>query len=245
MELFSIKARSSREDLHISGAERIVNRENLENTICKILKKVNRENADFISIKVEKLKKEPIILEKSLQIREIKFKDYREANRFAIKKLSEITGINIEKLKEIVNLIHSGASPNGENMRGAMIVNQNGERVELDSFRGVRTTTVDFINRDKLLEKLLKSGYTERTLDALALSTKNLYNENILAEYCISDDKNYTTGYIAYKDTYLRISPLKEQGNNKGGRIYFVKNNTDIKKLYDYLENFPILIKDI
>ena len=245
MKLYSIKARSSRDNIHISGAERIVNSLNLERTVLNTLKRVNREEADFISIKIEKLKETPIILEKSLCIKSLKFDNFKVANGFAINQLAKITGIDKNKLEKFINLIHLGASPDGENMRGAMIVNQRGERVELDSYRGVRTTTVDFINREEILKRLVKFGFTDRTLDALALSTKNLYNDNILAEYCISDDKNYTTGYIAYKNYYLRLSPLKEKGNNKGGRIYFVKNETDIRELYNYLENFPILIRDI
>ncbi len=245
MELFSIKARSSREDIHISGVERIVSSKELEETILNILKKVNRENADFISIKIEKLDRKPIVLKKSLCIKELKFNNFKEANSFAIDYLSEITGIKKERLSYLINLIHSGASPNGENMRGAMIINQGGERLELDRYRGVRTTTVDFINRGDILKRLLDLGFTERTLDALALSTKNLYNENILAEYCISDDKDYIAGYIATKDEYIRIFPLKEKGNRKGGRIYFVKNDTDINELYNYLENYPILIEDV
>ena len=245
MELFSIKARSSRKDIHISGAERIVNSKELEKTVLNILKKVNRENADFISIKIKRLNRKPILLKKSLCIKELKFNDFKDANNFAINYLSEITGIKKERLSYLINLIHSGASPNGENMRGAIIVNQRGERLELDKYRGVRTTTVDFINREDISKKLLDLGFTERTLDALALSTKNLYNQNILAEYCVSDDMDYITGYVATKEEYIRIFPLKEKGNRKGGRIYFVKNDTDINELYNYLENYPILIEDV
>ena len=245
MEFYSIKARSSKKNIHISGAERIIKPSQLEKAILEILNKVNRENADYISIKIEKLKTEPIILNKSLCIEERKFNNFKEANNFAINYLHKITGIKKEKLSFLIKLIHSGASPENTNMRGAMIVNQKGERLELDRYRGIRTTTVDFVNREKILKKLKNLGYTERTLDALALSTKNLYNKYIIAEYCISDDKNYTTGYIATKEKYLRLSPLKEKGNDKGGRIYFVKNETKILDLYEYLEKFPILIKDV
>ncbi|RUM58426.1 MAG: 6-carboxyhexanoate--CoA ligase [Persephonella sp.] len=244
-KLFSIKARSSKEGLHISGAERIVEENKIDETVLKILKKVRRNEADFISIKIEKLKLKPIVVEKTLCIEDIKFNDYKEANRYVLNILKDITGIDKRDLKHLIDLIHNGASPNGENMRGAMIVNQKGERIELNKYRGIRTRNIDFIGRENILKKLQKLGYTERTLDALAISTKNLLNENIIAEYCISDEDNYTTGYLAIKNKYLRITPLKRMGNKFGGRIYFVKNETDIYKLYDYLENCPILIKDV
>ena len=243
--LFSIKARSSKEGLHISGAERIVEEEKIDSTVMEILKKVRRNEADFISIKIEKLKVNPIVIDKTLCIKNISFNNYIEANRYVLNILKDITGIDEKRLNHLIDLIHNGASPNGENMRGAMIVNQNGERIELDRYRGVRTRNIDFIDREKILKKLQKSGYTERTLDALAISTKNSLNENIIAEYCISDEDDYPIGYLAVKNKYLRINPLKKMGNRFGGRIYFVKNNIDIPKLYDYLENYPVLIKDV
>jgi len=126
-----------------------------------------------------------------------------------------------------------------------MIVNLKGERVEKDKKKGIRTTMVDYKNRKKIKEKIIKKGFTERTLDALALSTKNLIYPDIVAEYCISDEPDYLTGYVATKKYYFRLTPLKEKGNLFGGRIYFIKNNTDLAKLYEYLKKTPVLIEDI
>jgi len=240
--LFSIKARSSKEDLHISGGERIVPYDKIEEVSSQLLKRVNRNNPDFISIKIEKIKEKPIILKNALQIKELEFGDYISANKFAIDTLHKSTGIDRSKIKQLIEKIHLGASPNGTNMRGAMIVNQNGERIELDKFRGVRTTYVDFIDRERALKNLLKKGFTTRTLDAILIATKNLFYEDFLAEYCISDEPDYTTGYIAVGNTYYRLKPLKNLGNNKGGRIYFVKNSINLQHFYNYLEKTPILI---
>jgi len=38
---------------------------------------------------------------------------------------------------------------------------------------------------------------------------------------------------------------LKEYSNPKGGRIYFVKDDTDIEELYKYLQEESFLIKEV
>ncbi len=243
--LFSIKIRSSKGGKHLSGAERIVNEKELDKTVEELYKRVKRKDPDSINLKIKKIKNPPTVVPFSLQIKNLTFSSYKEANEKAIEILKRVVNIKEEKLREIISLLHEGASPDRENMRGAMIVNEDGERIELDRYRGVRTTDVDFIDREEVLKKLKEKGFTDRTLDALALTTKNMLYPDIIAEYCISDEPDYLTGYVSTKEFYYRISPLKKQGNPKGGRVYFVKNNTDIEKLYRFLQEEVVLIKDI
>ncbi len=243
--LFSVKIRASKKGAHLSGAERIVEEKNLNNVIDQLYKRVKRKKPDAVNLKIKKLTEKPFVVPFTLKIKELRFSSYKEANTKAVQMLHNITGINIHKIKELINLIHTGASPDRNNMRGAMIVNQKGERIELDPYRGIRTTTVDFVDREKTLKYLLEKGFTERTLDALALTTKNMLHPDIIAEYCISDETDYTTGYISDKNTYYRFLPLKEKGNPKGGRIYFVKNSTNLEQLYKFLQEKPVLIKNV
>ncbi len=244
-KLYSIKARASFKGKHLSGAERIVKESEIETVLEEIYKKVRRKNPDSINIKVENIKEEPFLVDKTLPLKNLSFSNYMEANEKAVEILHIETGISKNILWKLIEEVHTGAAPNKENMRGAMIVNQRGERIELDRYRGIRTTTVDFLDRKKVLEKLLKNGYTERTLDALALTTKNLIYPDMIAEYCISDEADYTVGYVSTKNFYYRFSPLKEKGNTKGGRIYFVKNSIDIQKFYNFLQKKPVLIRDV
>ncbi len=65
-------------------------------------------------------------------------------------------------------------------------------------------------------------GLTSRSLDALALVSKNV-ECGVLAEVCWSDDKDYSTGYVVINGVYHRIEPLKKIGDPFGGRAYFVK----------------------
>ena len=245
MKLYSIKGRSSLKGIHISGAERIVIEEKIQQTIKEIYKKLTRAPFDNLNIKVEFITQKPIIIKDSLKIFNLTFKNHYEANNKAVKILMETTGLKENVIENFINQIHTGPSPRKTNMRGAIIVNQLGKRVELNQFRGVRTSTVDFENREAILDKLINWGFTERTLDALAISTKNLNHPDIIAEYCISDEPDYLTGYVATKKFYYRLTPLKKKGNIHGGRIYFVNNKVDLKELYYYLEKYPVIIKNV
>ncbi len=240
-EFYSIKMRATLSGRHISGAERIVSKENVQSVISILSSRPS--DYDFMNIKVEKIHQINFI-EKSLKIKTLNTDNYNQANEVAVIIL-EKNGIKKEISEKYINLVHGGASPDGGNMRGAMIVNLSGERLERDKSRGIRTTNVDFEDREKISHILKEKGYTERTVDALALATKNLNYPDIVAEYCISDQPDYTTGYVAVKGVYYRIPFLKKYGNPKGGRIYFVKDNTDLDKLYEYLQNKSFLIKNL
>lgn len=244
-QYYSVKMRASKDDKHLSGAERIVQKEEIEKTINQLYKRGFFKNPDDISIKVEKIKSEIIHIPKTLKIKDLNFENYKTANEKAVELISKETGIDREIVEYYVSLIHTGASPNKENMRGAMIVDTEGKRIELDKNRGVRTVFVDYEDRENILKQLFNKDYTERTADALALTTKNLNHPQMIAEYCISDEQDYTTGYVSVKDTYYRFSPLKEKGNTKGGRIYFVKKEINLIDFYNYLQKTPVLIKEV
>ncbi len=244
MRFFSIKMRSSLEEKHVSGHERIVKDSEIESTLLELYKRGSRKDFDLLNIKLQKITQPIKYLERTLKIENLNFNDYKEANEFAMELICKKTFIPKNVLNNIIYLVHSGCGI-GKNMRGAMVVNQQGKRLEKDKEKGIRTSMVDFVNRNKVLEILKEKGFTERTLDALALSTKNLSFEGMLAEYCISDEPDYITGYVAVDGIYYRITPLKKEGNFFGGRIYFVKNDVDIDTLYYYLKNEPVLIKDI
>ncbi len=240
-DYYSIKMRATLEGKHVSGVERIVTKEKIPEVVSQLPLRPNQ--FDFMNIKIEKLNQINFI-EKSLNVKTIKVESVEMANNVALEILQTV-GIQRELAEIYIKMLHTGAATDKGNMRGAMIVSLKGERLEKDKDRGVRTVNVDFENREEVTKLLKEKGYTERTVDALALSTKNLYYPDILAEYCISDQPDYTTGYVATKTTYYRILNLKDYGNPKGGRIYFVKEDTDIDRLYQYLETKAFLIKTL
>lgn len=242
MSIYSIKMRASKKGSHVSGAERIVPRSAIKQVVQELLDRP--AEFDFINIKIQKVENLKQI-EKALNIQTYRFKDYIQANKFAAEIIASQTGIDPQVLDGYIHKVHTGASEDGNVMRGAMLVDISGARRETDRNRGIRTSCVDFDDREAITLKLLTAGFTTRTVDALAIATKNLSSQYILAEYCVSDDPDYLFGYVAIKDRYIRIYPMKEKGNPKGGRIYFIKSDTDINTLYHYLEEECVVIKEL
>jgi 6-carboxyhexanoate--CoA ligase len=68
----------------------------------------------------------------------------------------------------------------------------------------------------------------------------------MVAELCWSDDPDYTAGYVAsLKTGYVRFPFLKERGDERGGRAFFVdKDSVNIASLIEYLQAAAVLIVD-
>lgn len=230
--------RAQKEGKHISGAERIVNKEDIEKVIKELVKRPL--DFDFMNIKIEEIKEFKKI-SFNLEINSFNFSDVKSAREFAVKKLIQ-QGIREEIARRAIDILSKGANPKGGNMRGAVLMDiETGERLESDKERGIRTIHFDWENREAVTELLLAEGYTLRTVDALALTTKNLYC-GVVAELCWSDDPNYITGYVSGKEIgYVRITPLKEVGDPFGGRVYFIKRD-NLKEILNCLEKEVVLI---
>jgi 6-carboxyhexanoate--CoA ligase len=229
--------RATLDGKHVSGQERIVKKDELQKTILELHTRPKGE-WDFQTIKVERLKNPPEVIEKSLPVKDYKFSCIPLAVNFAATLLENEHKIPRSKVKQLFAKLSSGFK-NGENLPGAVLVDVESGEVLAE---GIRTILFDWKNREAVRSLLLEKGFTERTLDALALATKNVYC-GVEAEICISDDPDYTTGYIASpKLGYIRISPLKERGNPYGGRIYFVKKS-NLQKVIECLRQKAVLIE--
>ena len=239
MRLLSVRMRAELQGKHVSGAERIVKEEELEEVIKELVKRP--KVFDFININIEEVRDYEAV-ECNLPISSFVFKTVEEAREFAIKKLTE-SGVKEKAAIKAVKLLSKGANPKGGNMRGAVLMDvETGERLEPDPERGIRTVRFDWIDRKQITEELLKQGYTLRTVDALALACKNLYC-GVVAELCWSDDPDYITGYVASKKLgYVRITPLKVEGNPLGGRVYFVEKK-ELEKIIECIEERVLLFK--
>lgn len=231
--------RAQKNGKHVSGAERIVKKEELETAVKELLNRP--KEFDFMNVKVEKVKDFEVV-KFNLKISTYSFKSPEEAREFAVKKLTQ-EGIKEEVAKKAVEILSKGANPKGGNMRGAVLMDiETGERLEEDKERGVRTIHFDWKDRKKVTEKLLKEGYTLRTVDALALTFKNLFC-GVVAELCWSDDPDYVTGYVSGKEIgYVRITPLKEKGDPLGGRVYFVSRK-ELSEIIECLTQKVVLIE--
>ncbi len=238
--MLSLRMRASLGGRHVSGAERIVRREELDSSVLELLHRPKLY--DSLTITVESLK-EIHYIEKAMEITNLELPNYERAREEVVELLSY--KIDRPILRKTISTIAKGAAPSGGNMRGAMLVDiDTGQRLEPDRERGVRTVRVDWEKRKEVMEALLREGYTERTLDALALATKNAHC-GILAELCWSDDEDYLTGYVASPELgYVRIYPLKKLGDPFGGRAYFIRRG-DLQRVIECLRERAFLIKSL
>ena len=243
MDLYSIKMRSSRENKHISGAEKIVYENDLDEAINLLVKRAiyhSKGKSDFIKIKVESINENEIEYLEPLEVTTVKVKDCIEGME-AVKIFLRRLGVQEEKLEKIITMLKENGS-----MRGAIILDVNTlERLEPDKNRGIRATYMDFEGgKINYLTKDLKSN--AHFIEALALATKVSNAPHIIGEICYSDDPNYTAGYIASKEYgYIRFPHLKELGDNKGGRIFLYDSTKEnIEETIDYIEKSKIIIRD-
>jgi 6-carboxyhexanoate--CoA ligase len=244
-ELYSIKMRSSACGVHISGAERIVKRDLVEPVALELLKRAmthSRGKPDFISIKVELLKTKPVPIS-LLPVFDVNENLKGEEVLSRIFPLTPIGNCGME----IYRLLLSGPAPGGGVMRGAMIVEvPSGKRLERDSSRGVRASYLDITEKARRKLKEISRDYTENFCDALVLSSKVLSFPGVVGELCVSDDPDYTTGYLSLSGVgYIRIRRIKERGLAKGGRAIFVEKKVPVSKLVEFLEKTPVLAEEV
>jgi 6-carboxyhexanoate--CoA ligase len=186
----------------------------------------------------------------SLDVITVDVPDAKEGLSGAIRVL-ERAGISRHAATLAFDVLNKGAAPSGGNMRGAMIMDaRTGERLEPGQERGVRASRFDWSEEAlKDIERDLKAvDLTHfRTREALALATKVAYAPGVVAELCWSDEPDYTAGYVASLQTgYVRFPRLKDIGNPKGGRVFFVNRDAlNVTKLIDYLQFCPVLITAI
>ena len=139
-DLYSVKMRASRKEngseMHISGAEKIVESDRLQSICAQLLERAmhhSKGEADFINIKVERIAAEDVIVCDALPVTTCEV---------------DTAGEGRQKLKELLD--RSGIT-NGEavlaqmkntwGMRGAMLLDADSlKRLEPDHQRGVRAT---------------------------------------------------------------------------------------------------------
>jgi 6-carboxyhexanoate--CoA ligase len=132
-------------------------------------------------------------------------------------------------------------------MRGAALVYAlSGRRVEPDKDRGIRASRLGITRgaEKALAARLREHGIDTVTVkEALILASKVAANPDIIAELCVSDDPDYTTGYVASNDLgYVRIPHIKKKKSATGGRVFFLRENSDIASVVRYLEKAPVIV---
>lgn len=253
-KIFNVKMRAAKRGdhkqggIHISGAERIVKKENLEKTVSELMKRAfnhSKGECDFINFSLQELNKEKIIKIPSLDIITIKVDDYKEGRKCAINVMNK-SGIEKTKCEHILKLLEDS-----EDMKGAVIVDINSlKRLDNEADKGVRVTGMDWEgNNVHILEETLEKHNinNNHVKEAVALASKVISAPGIICELCWSDDPDYTAGYVASEELgYVRITHLKQHGDSKGGRIFcFDSSKAEINECINYLRKTVTLINTV
>ncbi|MFZ6016864.1 MAG: 6-carboxyhexanoate--CoA ligase [Nitrospirota bacterium] len=230
------------DEIHISGAEGIYETSEIQKVIKKYTLRAldhPKGRPDRVVITIEDIMEKPEIVP-SLPVTTIKCSSTDEAKDAVIKILRSLK-VSERAIDVAFELIRK------DRMRGAAIItSEKGNRLEPDRERGVRASRLG-INKTVLRilsSKLSRLGInTETVKEALILASKVASCEHVIAELCVSDDPDYTTGYVASKKFgYLRIPGIKHKGSKSGGRAFFVKEGINVKDIIDYLERMPVII---
>ena len=135
-------------------------------------------------------------------------------------------------------------------MRGAMLLDADtGERRDTKDIRGVRVTALENdmpTGADAAAERSSSAAAKPYYCEALTLASKVQYHPAVCAELCISDDPDYTTGYVSTPGRYVRIENIKPADSPQGGRVFLVRGTDDeIADCIDYLENTAVIVHGI
>jgi 6-carboxyhexanoate--CoA ligase len=232
-------------EIHVSGAEGLYHSSEIQRVVRKYIERAishPKGRPDKIILSIEDIKEKLQEIE-SLLVRTVYSQTPSEAEDIAIK-LLKASGVSEKAIHAALRLIKKGG------LRGASLISaEKAERLEHDKQRGVRASRlgIDASAFRLLSSKLSKHGInTDTVKEALILASKVISYKDIIAELCISDDPDYTTGYIASKEFgYIRIPKIKLKGSKPGGRVFFVKEGLDVSKCISYLERKPIMIKKV
>jgi 6-carboxyhexanoate--CoA ligase len=198
---------------------------------------------DHIVITVEKIRQKPKTIS-TLPVATLKCASPKMASA-SMRNLLSSAGLFGEAIDAAFTVIRSKNT-----MRGAALVLANsGLRVEPDKDRGIRASRLGITKKaDAVLSAALdRHGLSTQTVkEALILASKVAACRGIIAELCVSDDPDYTTGYVASKKLgYVRIPHVKVKGSRDGGRVFFLSDTASIPAVIRFLERKSVIINDV
>jgi 6-carboxyhexanoate--CoA ligase len=233
-------------EIHISGAEGIYTRKELQQVLQGYIDRAithPRGKPDNIVLTIEELTKPPVSIT-ALPVMTVKCASSSRAQTI-LGMLLRKSGVSEKAITSALSVLQ-----NRETMRGAsLVLASSGRRIEPDMQRGVRASRFGIARpaEKKLSAELNRLGINTQTVrEALLLASKVASCRDIMAEVCISDDPDYTTGYVASEcPGYVRIPHIKKKHDRRGGRIFFLREDADIRHVITYLEKTPVIIERI
>jgi len=252
--LWSIRMRASKrvesskheagrgKEVHISGAEGLYEASEIQRTVKHSIERAlthPKGKADKITVTIEEIKRKPIEIS-SLPVSTLVCDTPAEAEHQILHILFPL-GISKKAVDRAFTAIRNSG------MRGAIIITaQKGTRLEPDKQRGVRASRIGITkaaSRNLSLKLSRHKINTDVVKEAVILASKVMAHRKIVAELCVSDDPDYTTGYVASKQYgYVRIPHIKKRGSRHGGRAFFIQESADAESIIHYLEETPVMV---
>lgn len=223
--------RASRCGRHTSGAERIVSAADAPRIVSELARRALGHPAgepDSINIKLEQV--DGVLGLDALAVSTFEAASPEEGWDEIERLLAREGFVNARRIRELFRETYA--------MRGAMLLDADSlERLEPDQARGVRATNMDS-------SIAVRADSKDHFREALVLATKVASAPNIVGEICMSDDPDYTTGYVATKSLgYRRITSLKHRGDPSGGRIFLYRGPREgVAETIGYLERRPVRV---
>ncbi len=227
---YNVRMRAEQNGRHTSGAERLVLLHEIQPAMQQLTQRaLQHANGapDNVHVTIHALKEEPQQIT-ALPVLETHTQSPEETYAILCKELGCLGLSAGPILEQFYTVGH---------LRGAMLLHtQSLTRLEPDKERGVRTSCMDYIGNT--------GGPKNHKKEALCLASKVLHHPDIIAELCISDDPDYTTGYLATKALgYVRLTNIKKLGDPHGGRIFLYAGALeDVPACIHYLEQSPVLV---
>ena len=236
-------AKAQNSGIHISGAEGLYDFSVIGRiTRDYLLRAMNhpRGNPDQVVITVERVRRRPVVVP-PLPFSTVRCNSPDEA-RDMIRKLLLDTGVSERAVRNGMRVVFAKAAMQG----ASLVLGSSGIRVEPDRKRGVRVSRLGIRKavEQHLCARLGRQGInTPAVKEAIVLASKVASCKAVIAELCISDDPDYTTGYVASRKLgYIRIPRIKQKGSLSGGRVFFIDSEEGVKKIIEYLEKIPVII---
>lgn len=245
---YSVRMRASKNQSHekggqhISGGEQLVTYSDIKQAVDALLAKSlshSRGKPDFMQIQfervddlVETLNPLPVITHTV---------NSAEKGQQLARQLLEKAGIPPQTIEKAYQLLAKYSELNG-----AMLVDIHSEnRLDEPNEKGIRVSRMDWPEENfRKWAQFTQMAESARVKEAMTLAVKVSGHPAAVAELCWSDDPDYVTGYVASKQMgYQRITSLKEYGDERGCRIFFVNGLEDITDYIRYLKTQPVLVQ--
>ncbi len=245
--MWSVRMRASRAGEHVSGAEGLFDGADVRKALDSYYRRAaahERGEPDSIVLSIEKVAQRPAEIS-SLGLSTLAACETPRQARRHCRGLLAAAGVSAGAVAEAYRVLRGRRT-----MRGAALISARGAlRLEPDRRRGVRTSRLGLSGTAgrSLRRGLSRLGIdTPVVAEALTLASKALSCPGVVAELCISDDPGYTTGYVASRELgYVRVPNMKQKGDPRGGRVYFVKDGARVDRIIDYLQNRPVVVAEI